>query len=70
MKKVGLIVGVLLSLTACTAQYTSNGEQKYLQSLNGANLVVRPPLTSANISDFYNLPPQTQDARVSIAPPG
>ena len=56
-------------LMACSAQYTSNGEQHYLESRNGVKPVIPPPLSSANISDFYDLPPQPQDARVSIKPP-
>lgn len=69
MKKARLMIGVCVVLTGCSAQYTSNGEQQYLQSKNGVNLVVPPPLTMTNISDFYNLPPQNQDARVSVVPP-
>ena len=69
MKKVGLLMVLSLLLTACTAQYTSNGEQHYLKSRNGAKLVVPPSLSAANISDFYDLPPQPHDARVSIKPP-
>lgn len=68
MKKLGIMVLPLL-LTACSAQYTSNGEQQYLQSKNGARLVVPPSLSTANISDFYDLPSQSQDAKVSITPP-
>lgn len=69
MKKVRLIMVLSVLLTGCSAQYTSNGEQQYLQSRNGANLVVPPPLTAVNISDFYDLPSQNQDARVSVVPP-
>mgnify|MGYP000314146805 CR=1 FL=1 len=69
MKKVRLMMVLSVLLTGCSAQYTSNGEQQYLQSRNGVNLVVPPPLTAENISDFYNLPAQNQDARVSVAPP-
>ena len=68
MKKIVIAVLVLL-LSACSAQYTSNGEQQYLKSRNGVNLVVPPPLTSTNISHFYDLPSQNQDAKVSIEPP-
>ena len=65
-----IVVGICLGLlTACSAQYTSNGEQQYLSSRNGAVLIVPQPLTSSNISHFYDLPPQTQDATVSIVPP-
>lgn len=59
----------VLSLTACTTKYASNGEQLYLYSRNGAKLIVPPPLTSSNISYFYVLPAQNQDSRVSIMPP-
>lgn len=69
MKK--LVILVLSSLLmACSAQYTSNGEQHYLRSKNGLNLVIPPPLTSANISHFYDLPPQNQNADIGVAPPG
>lgn len=68
MKKLAMAVMSLL-VSACTAQYTSNGEQKYMASRNGVSLVVPPPLTSANISHFYDLPPQNQKATVSIKPP-
>ena len=55
-------------LLGCANQYTTNGEYHYMQSKNGPKLVVPPPLTDANISDFYDLPAQNQDARVSINP--
>ncbi|MFI4919316.1 MAG: hypothetical protein ACHP65_07150 [Legionellales bacterium] len=69
MKKMCFVVLALLALSACSSHYASNGETVYLQSRNGAKLEVPPPLTSSNISYFYDLPPQNQDARVSIAPP-
>ena len=69
MKKIRIIMVLSVLLKGCSAQYTSNGEQQYLQSKNGVNLVVPSPLTTANISDFYVLPPQNQDARVSVVPP-
>lgn len=57
-----------LVLASCS-KYSSNGEYLYLKSRNGPKVEVPPPLTSAYISGFYDLPAQTQDARVSIAPP-
>lgn len=69
MKKVGLVIVLSMLLSACGMQFTSNGEQHYLQSHNGANLVVPPPLTTANISHFYDLPPQNQNARIGVEPP-
>ncbi|KGP63438.1 hypothetical protein EP47_09500 [Legionella norrlandica] len=69
MKKLSFVVLAALALSSCNSRYASNGENLYLKSRNGDVLVVPSPLTSANISNFYDLPPQTQDARVSIAPP-
>lgn len=67
VKKVGCIVFSMLFLVGCS-KYASNGEQLYLQSKNGPGVVVPPPLTSSNISHFYDLPQQTQNAKVSIVP--
>ena len=65
-----IVVGVCLGLlSACSAQYTTNGEQNYLSSRNGSGVIVPPPLTSSNISHFYDLPSQDQHATVSIVPP-
>lgn len=69
MKKLSFLVLATLALSACSTKYSSNGENLYLQSRNGVKLVVPAPLTSANISYFYDLPQQTTDAQVSIAPP-
>ncbi|WP_028387741.1 hypothetical protein [Legionella fairfieldensis] len=66
-KKVSFLV-VTLCLTSCS-QYISNGERRYLQSKNGVNIIVPPPLTDTNISHFYDLPPQNQNALISIVPP-
>lgn len=63
-----LVVGVL-SLVACSSRFDNSGEQRYLSSRNGAQLVVPPALTTTNISYFYTLPAQTQQARVAIEPP-
>ena len=68
MKQMIIGAAAIFLLASCTAQYTSNGEQHYLQSKNGPTLVVPKPLTSANLSNFYDLPPQNQDARVDIKP--
>lgn len=70
MKKLSFIVLAALALSACNARYASNGEEVYLQARNGVKIVVPPPLTNFNISNFYDLPPQNQNARVNIAPPG
>jgi uncharacterized lipoprotein len=69
VKKLGFVVLAVLALSACSSRYSSNGENLYLKSRNGVKLEVPPPLTSSNISTFYDLPSQTQNAQVSIAPP-
>lgn len=69
MKKLNFVVCILLLLPGCSGRYSKNGEGLYLRSYNGVKLEVPSPLTRENISDFYNLPPQNQDARVSIVPP-
>lgn len=69
MKKIGFIVLVLLSVSGCSSRYASNAEKSYLNSRNGTNLVVPPPLSSEEVSHFYDLPEQTQKAEVSIEPP-
>lgn len=68
MKKLSFIVCMLMLLSSC-GRYASNGEDLYLNSRNGAKLEVPPPLTSVNISNFYDLPPQNKDAKVSVRPP-
>ena len=69
MKKVGCIVLLSFCLSGCSSFYSSNGEDQYMTSRNGLLLVVPPPLTRSNIGDFYDLPVQNQNVRVSIAPP-
>lgn len=70
MKKLSCVVLATLVLSACANRYSSSGDNLYLQSRNGVKInVPSPPLTNANISNFYDLPAQTQDARVSIVPP-
>lgn len=69
MKKIGWLVGLLGLLTSCADLYDSNGEQQYMSSRNGTVVKVNPPLSSANISDFYDLPEQDKDAKVSTMPP-
>ena len=68
MQKKVLILLTLGFLASCSS-YTSHGEKQYLNSRNGPKLQVPRPLTDENVNYFYNLPPQNQDARVSIVPP-
>ncbi len=58
-----------LLASACNMRYASNGENQYMQAQSSPSLVIPPPLNGANISHFYDLPPQTQNADVSILPP-
>ena len=68
--KKAIITGVSsLWLVSCSSHYASNAETNYLKSRNGPELVVPPPMTTANMGYFYNLPAQNEDARVSIKPP-
>lgn len=70
VKKMSFIVLAGLALSACSDKYSSSGESLYLQSRNGVKVAVPYPLTTENMSSFYDLPLQTQDARIRIAPPG
>lgn len=65
-----IIMGLMgFALCACASYYTTNGEKQYIQNKNGAPLVVPAPLTGENISHFHDLPEQTQNPKVNIAPP-
>ena len=68
LRKLSCIILASLALSACSNRYSSSGDGLYLSSRNGAKMTVPSPLTSANIGNFYDLPPQTQDARISIEP--
>lgn len=68
MKKLSFIIGASFILSACSGSF-SNGEDFYLKSRNGPILQIPSPLTSVNISNFYELPQQNEDPRVSIVPP-
>lgn len=68
MNKWVTVVIMAVILSACS-RYASNGEHLYLGSRNGQPIIVPPPLTSGNISHLYDLPPQNQNATVSIVPP-
>ncbi|MFC3909542.1 hypothetical protein ACFORL_10720 [Legionella dresdenensis] len=69
MNKIVVLMVSAALLSACSSRYATNGEHVYLQSQNGEQLVIPPPLTASNISHFYDLPPRTQNAVVNIAPP-
>lgn len=69
MKKIGWIFVVIGLLSSCSTRYASNAEKSYLRSKNGVELVVPPPLSSDEVSHFYDLPNQSQNPNVSIEPP-
>jgi uncharacterized lipoprotein len=68
VKKLSLLIISVVALSACSSPYSSTGENQYLHSRNGNKVVVPAPLTKANLSYFYVLPEQTQNAKVSISP--
>jgi len=69
VKKFIVLILVVTALSSCNNRYASNGEKLYLSSRNGPALQIPPPLTSSNISHFYDLPPPKGDVLVYIAPP-
>lgn len=69
MTKLSVMVFSVLLLSACSTEYFSNSERLYLKSHNGEKVHAPSPLTNSNISDFYDLPAQNQDARVSLVAP-
>jgi len=66
VKKIMGFMVVSFILVACAS---TSEDQGYLKSQNGPDLVVAPPMTKKNLSYFYELPAQNQDARMSINPP-
>lgn len=70
VSSISMIMFMVLGGGACSSYYANNADQRYLKSQNGTNLVIpSPPLTSNNMSHFYDLPNQMQNASVSIRPP-
>ncbi|MFY7698097.1 MAG: hypothetical protein ACOVQX_04695 [Legionella sp.] len=71
MYKIILIFFSIGTLVSCSSPsyYTTNGEKHYLNSHHGETIIVPAPMTKSNISDFYTLPAQTQDAVVDVLPP-
>lgn len=69
-KKVILVAAVATFFScACSSRYSSSGEHLYLRSQNGPNLVIPAPLTTENISHFYDLPSVIGNPNISIVPP-
>lgn len=73
VKRFIVLLFIISMLSSCffwePTDYASNDKDQYLTSKNGPNLVVPQPLSSSNISDFYTLPDQNQNAKVSVEPP-
>lgn len=69
MNKLSVMVFGMLLLSGCSTQYFSNSDTLYLKSRNGEKVHAPSPLTNSNISDFYDLTAQNQDARVSLVAP-
>lgn len=67
--KVGLLVLGVVSLSACNTPFASNEKDQYLESKNAPDLVIKPPLTTSNLSGFYILPPAPEHPEVEILPP-
>lgn len=59
----------IVLLVSCTTKYATNGENIYLRADNGASLVVPAPLTTDNISHYYDLPQRPENPRVDISLP-
>lgn len=69
MKKSLVVVVSIALLCSCTSRYATNDKKAYLKSQNSSHLVVPPPLVNHDISHFYDLPAQTGNPKVSLAPP-
>lgn len=67
MKRVCVFVVVVLGLSSCS--YFGQNDANVLNSRNGGSLVIPSPLTSDNLSPYYELPAQTQNAHISLVPP-
>ena len=49
--------------------FASNDKTQYLDSKNAPDLVVEPPLTTANLSGFYHLPPPPKTPKIDNLSP-
>lgn len=73
LKKIITVLVFIYGAVGCSmmqnAGFSSNQKNEYLENRNGPDLVIEKPLNNNNISEFYRLPNQPQNARVSIKPP-
>ena len=67
MKYVVIMLSAILC--SCASQFGSSAENAYLNSRNGAYPVITAPLTSSNLSHFYDLPQEEAPVAVTITPP-
>jgi len=68
-----VLFGFFVLLAGCftldRSEFASSDQDRYLTSKNGKDLLVPPPLTTSNLSDFYVLPDQKQNPKIGIEPP-
>lgn len=69
VRKIGYWLIAVCCLTSCAVKYASNDKAQYLLSKNGPQIEVPPPLTSANISNFYELPNPAEERKIGVTPP-
>jgi len=67
------LVASAIALTACSHgfgndSFLNNDESAYLTSSNGRQLIVSEPLTRAYLTRLYQLPNQTRNPQINIAP--
>lgn len=64
-----LTVSLGLPMACTQVPYSSIDKTQYLGADHAKNLVIQAPLTSENLSHYYDLPPKDKNPRVSILPP-
>lgn len=67
--RAGLFVLAVVSLSACHTPFASNDKDQYLESQNAPDMIIKPPLMTSNLSDFYTLPAAPEHPEVDILPP-
>ncbi|NCT56660.1 MAG: hypothetical protein GW760_02970 [Legionella sp.] len=70
LTRAGLLVLCVVSLCGCNTPFASNDKDQYLESRNAPDMMIKPPLTTSNLSDFYTLPAAPEyPKKVDILPP-
>ncbi|MDF1827391.1 MAG: hypothetical protein P1U39_03840 [Legionellaceae bacterium] len=68
--RAGLLVLGVVSLCSCNTPFASNDKDQYLESQNAPNMIIKSPLTTSNLSDFYTLPAAPEHPKkVNMLPP-